>query len=138
MSSLQYIAALVFAALLVPSAHPQREVHIGPQGPEAPKTVVFHFSVAPESHFSLERLDGEKIKLLTSDDHGYQSTGIVVENGHGKCKLENVPPGEYKLEMDIFKLKTTIRIPAISSQAVSFDMRFGSNISITQRANVDR
>jgi len=138
MSRLQYIAALVFAALLVPSALPQREVPIGPQRPEAPKTVVFYFSAAPESRFSLERLDGQKIKFSTSDDHGYQSTGIVNEDGHGTCKLENVPPGEYKLQMEIFKLTTTIRIPATSSQAVSFDMRIGSNISITQRTKVDR
>ena len=138
MSCLQYFAALVFAALLAPSAHPQREVSVGPQRPEAPKTVVFYFSAAPESRFSLERLDGQKIKLLTSDDHSYQSTGIVVEDGHGTCKLENVPPGEYKLQMEVFKLTTTIRVPATSPQAVSFDMRIGSSISITQRTKVDR
>ena len=137
MSCLQYFAALVFVALPVPSAHPQREVPIGPPRPEAPKTVVFYFSLAPESHFPLDRLDRQKITFLTSDDHGYQSTGIVIEDGHGTCKFENIPPGEYQLAMDIFKLKTTIRIPAISSQAVSFDMRFGSSISITQRTMVD-
>ena len=138
MSSLQYFAALVFAALLAPSAYPQREVPVGPQRPEAPKTVVFYFSAAQESRFPLERLDGQKIKLLTSDDHGYQSTGIVIEDGHGTCKLENVPPGEYNLQMEVFKLTTTIRIPATSSKAISFDMRIGSNVSITQRTKVDR
>ncbi len=98
---------------------------------EAPKDITFDL-VKTSGNFNMERLDGYQV-ILVGERSSFQSTPILTNGPRGSCRLANVPPGEYRLSMPIFKLNTTVKIPKSASRTITFDMNIGAGITITQR-----
>ncbi|HTY62083.1 MAG TPA: ABC transporter substrate-binding protein [Acidobacteriota bacterium] len=82
--------------------------------------------------FSMDRLDGF-VLVLDSPQGKYQSTPILTDGNRGNCKFtQPVPPGEYRLNMSIFKMVTTVKVPDLSKSALAMDMKVSTGgISIT-------
>ncbi len=97
---------------------------------DAPKEVTFNF-VKTGGEFRMDRLDGYQVVLV--GDQSYQSSPILTNGPRGSCKIPGVPPGEYRLNMTIFKLNTTVKIPKSPARAITFDMSIGNTINITQK-----
>lgn len=99
---------------------------------EGPKTVTFNF-IKTSGAFNMERLDGYQLSLIGSSG-SFSSTPILTNGPRGSCRFTAaVPPGDYRLNMQIFRLNTTITIPKSAGSSVTFDMRIGSTIDIVQR-----
>ncbi len=96
----------------------------------APKDVVFNF-IKTSGSFNMDRLDG--FQLVLAGDRSHQSTPILTSGNRGSCRLSRVPPGQYNLSMTIFRLNTTVTIPAVASRVVTFDMNIGAGITIVQK-----
>jgi hypothetical protein len=97
---------------------------------DAPKDVTFNF-VKTGGTFNMERLDGYQVVLV--GEQSYQSSPILTNGPRGSCKIGSVPPGEYRLNMSIFRLNTTVKIPKSPARVITFDMNIGGTITITQR-----
>jgi len=97
---------------------------------EAPKDVTFNF-VKTSGNFNMDRLDG--FQLVLAGERSFQSTPILTNGPRGSCKLSSVPPGEYRLTMNIFKLNTTVKIPKDAKRAITFEMNIGASIMISQK-----
>ena len=82
--------------------------------------------------FSMDRLDGF-VLVLDGPQGKYQSTPILTDGNKGNCKFtQPIPPGEYRLAMNIFKMITTVTVPGLSKSSLAMDMRVSSGgISIT-------
>ncbi len=96
----------------------------------APKEVVFNF-IKTGGGFNMDRLDG--FQLVLAGAKSYQSTPILTSGNRGSCRLSGVPPGQYNLSMTIFRLNTTVTIPAIAARVIAFDMNIGAGITIVQK-----
>ncbi len=96
----------------------------------APKEVVFNF-IKTSGGFNMDRLDGFQLVLAGARSH--QSTPILTSGNRGSCRLSAVPPGQYNLSMSIFRLNTTVTIPAIAARVITFDMNIGATITIVQK-----
>jgi ABC-type amino acid transport substrate-binding protein len=84
--------------------------------------------------FSMDRLDGF-VLVLEGQDGKYQSTPILTDGNKGNCKFNQpVPPGEYRLAMNIFKMVTKVTVPDLAKSSLLMDMKVSSGgISITLR-----
>jgi len=98
---------------------------------DSPKEVTFTF-IKVSGTFNMERLDGFQLNLV--GDQTFQSNPILTSGNRGSCKLNGVPPGEYRLGMPIFKLNTSIKIPNLPSRTVAFDMNISNaGLQIVQK-----
>jgi ABC-type amino acid transport substrate-binding protein len=97
---------------------------------EAPKDIQFNF-VKTGGAFRMDRLDGFQIVLAGTQS--YQSSPIMTDGNRGSCRISSVPPGEYRLNMSIFKLNTTVKVPKSPARQITFDMRIGITIDLNQR-----
>ncbi|NWG12207.1 MAG: transporter substrate-binding domain-containing protein [Acidobacteria bacterium] len=97
---------------------------------KAPKDVVFNF-IKTSGTFNMDRLDG--FQLVLAGAQSYQSTPILTSGNRGSCKLSGVLPGQYNLSMSIFRLNTTVTIPAVPARLITFDMNIGAGITIVQK-----
>ena len=82
--------------------------------------------------FSMDRLDGF-VLVLEGADGKYQSTPILTEGNKGNCRFNQpVPPGDYRLAMNIFKMVTKVTVPDLAKASLAMDMKVASGgISIT-------
>jgi ABC-type amino acid transport substrate-binding protein len=77
--------------------------------------------------FKMDRLDGF-VLVLEGPSGTYQSTPILTEGNSGNCRFTKpVPPGEYKLNMDIFKTTTTVQIQKFPKDALSMTIDYISD-----------
>ncbi len=92
---------------------------------EAPKAVNFEI-VKSGGSFNMDRLDGFQL-VLVGANKSFTSTPILTSGARGNCKFsEPIPPGEYKLNMSILKMTTTVTIPKIASRNVTMVMHIGA------------
>ena len=84
--------------------------------------------------FNMDRLDGF-VLVLQGPSGTYQSTPILTEGSRGNCRFtQPVPPGDYKLNMSIFKMTTTVTVPDFSKSSLAMTMNISSGgIAITVR-----
>jgi len=84
--------------------------------------------------FSMDRLDGF-VLVLQGARGVYQSTPILTEGSRGNCRFtQPVPPGEYKLNMSIFRMTTNVTIPDLPKASLAMTMNISSGgIAITLR-----
>ena len=83
--------------------------------------------------FSMDRLDGF-VLVLEGPQGKFQSQPILTNGNKGNCKFtQPVPPGDYRLNMSILKMTTTLTVPAISKNSLTMEMniREGRDIAIT-------
>jgi ABC-type amino acid transport substrate-binding protein len=82
--------------------------------------------------FHMDRLDGF-VLVLEGTQGKYQSTPILTDGNRGNCKFSQpVPPGDYRLAMNIFQMVTTVTIPDFSKSSLTMEMRVSSQgIAIT-------
>ena len=98
---------------------------------ESPKDITFNL-VKLSGDFRMDRLDGYQVNLIGTQSH--QSTPIETEGQRGSCKLSGVVPGEYRLNMPIFKLNTTIQVPKAAAKNITFEMSIrAGGIDIAQK-----
>lgn len=97
---------------------------------EAPKAIVFNF-VKTGGTFRMDRLDGYEVILAGAQS--YKSNPILTNENRGSCRLNNVIPGEYRLNIPIFKLNTTINVPKTAARTVTFNLSIGTTINIEQK-----
>ncbi len=91
----------------------------------APKDVRVNL-VKTGGSFNFERLDGFQL-LLVGSAGTFQSTSILTNGNRGNCKFDRpIPPGEYKLNMTILKMTTTVTIPKLPTRSISLDMSIGA------------
>ncbi len=92
---------------------------------EAPKSVSCNI-VKTGGNFSMDRLDGFQL-VLRGDAGTFQSTPILTSGSRGNCKFNNpIPPGEYKLDMTILRMTTTVKIPKLPTRSLAMDLSIGS------------
>ena len=82
----------------------------------------------------MDRLDGF-VLVLEGPTAKYQSTPILTDGNKGNCRFtQPVPPGDYRLAMNIFKMVTKVTVPDLPKGALAMDMKVSSGgISITMR-----
>ncbi len=96
----------------------------------APKDVTFNF-IKTGGSWNMERLDGFQVVLAGAQS--YQSTPIMTNGPRGSCKISGVAPGDYRLNISIFRLSTDVKIPKIPARAITFDVSISNTIAITQK-----
>jgi hypothetical protein len=98
---------------------------------KAPKSVAVTINKLSGA-FNMDRLDGF-VLVLQGPPGTYQSTPILTDGPKGNCRFtQPVPPGEYKLNMSIFKMTTTVTIPDLPKSALGINMNISSGgIAIT-------
>lgn len=98
---------------------------------KAPKSISVNIQKISGA-FSMDRLDGFVLELDGASGK-YRSTPILTDGNKGNCKFtQPVPPGEYRLAMNIFKMVTSVTVPDLSKSSLVMDMRVSSGgISIT-------
>jgi ABC-type amino acid transport substrate-binding protein len=100
---------------------------------EAPKTVSFNI-IKTGGKVNMDRLDGYTINLVGANGT-FASTPILTSGNRGSCRFNApIPPGEYRLNIPVFKLNHPINIPKSASRSVTFDMSLGDTISINARS----
>jgi ABC-type amino acid transport substrate-binding protein len=97
---------------------------------DAPKDVTFNF-IKTGGSWNMERLDGYQVVLQGAQS--FQSTPILTNGPRGSCKISGVGPGDYRLNISIFKLSTEVKIPRIAARAITFDVSISNTIAITQK-----
>jgi ABC-type amino acid transport substrate-binding protein len=99
------------------------------QDKKAPKTINVTINKTSGS-WNMDRLDGFKF-VLEGASGKYESTPILTDGNRGNCKfVRPVPPGEYKLNISILKLVTTVPVPDLAKTALSMDLNIGRETSI--------
>jgi ABC-type amino acid transport substrate-binding protein len=100
---------------------------------QAAKSVNFEI-VKAGGNFNMDRLDGFQL-VLVGEGRQYTSTPILTNGPRGNCEFnEAIPPGEYKLNMSIFKMTTTVNVPKIASRSLTMVMNItASGLTITAR-----
>ncbi len=84
--------------------------------------------------FNMDRLDGF-VLVLQGSGGTFQSAPILTDGPKGNCRFpQPIPPGEYKLNMSILKLITTVTIPDLPKSSLAMTMNISSSgIAITLR-----
>jgi ABC-type amino acid transport substrate-binding protein len=81
--------------------------------------------------WKMDMLDGFQLRLQ-GPKGTFQSTGIYTDGNHGTCKINQVPPGEYSLQMPISRTPQKLQIPELAKTSLQMEMTIvGSNITIT-------
>jgi ABC-type amino acid transport substrate-binding protein len=99
---------------------------------KAPKTINVNITKV-SGGFSMDRLDGF-VLVLEGASGKYQSAPILTNGNKGNCRFtQPVPPGEYRLNMSILKMTTTLTVPDLPKNTLTMDMniREGRDIAIT-------
>jgi hypothetical protein len=124
------ISLLLLAILLYtpPTLWAQKEVSIGTPRPESPKTVTFRF-IKLEGSWNIERLAGFQV-VLDNGEKRYLSSPVKVQDGQGICKISDVPPGKYKLQMEILRMTAAFNVPAQPVREIWYEVRFDTGITI--------
>ncbi len=81
----------------------------------------------------MDRLDGF-VLVLEGATGKYQSQPILTNGNRGNCKFtQPVPPGDYRLDMSILRMRTTVTVPDLPKSSLTMDMniRQGRDIAIT-------
>jgi polar amino acid transport system substrate-binding protein len=92
---------------------------------ESPKSVSVGI-LKTGGNFNMDRLDGFQL-VLVGPAGTFQSTPILTSGLRGNCKFTNpIPPGEYKLNMSILRMTTTVIIPKLPKAAIALDLSIGS------------
>ncbi len=119
-----FLAALAFGFA-------QKEVSIGTPRPESPKTVILRLIREPGASFSFNKLLDYQV-VLERDSRQYLSTPLKAADADLSCSFSDVPPGSYRLKMDIFRLNTSVRIASKPVSKISLEMHIGSVITINE------
>jgi hypothetical protein len=119
---------LAIQLCIQPTLWAQKEVSIGTPRPESPKTVTFRF-VKLTGSWKIERLSGFQVVLQNAEQR-YLSSPIKVQDGRGICKISDVSPGKYKLEMQILRMTVAFTIPALPVREIGYEVTFGDGITI--------
>jgi ABC-type amino acid transport substrate-binding protein len=100
---------------------------------KAPKTITVNIQKISGA-FKMDRLDGF-VLVLEGQQGKYQSAPILTDGNKGSCKFaQPVPPGEYRLAMNIFQMVTTVTIPDLPKSSILLDMKVSSGgIKITPK-----
>jgi hypothetical protein len=109
----------------------QREISIGAPRPESPKTIIFKLFREESASLSFDKLLGYQA-VLEREGTRYLSSPLKGTDSDLNCMFSDVPPGTYKLKMDIFRLSTSLTISAKPVRTISFDIRIGQAITITE------
>jgi hypothetical protein len=124
-TSLLLLAILLYTP---PAFSTQKEVSIGTPRPESPKTVTFRF-IKLTGSWKIERLAGFQVALDNSARR-YLSSPVKVQDGQGICKICDVPPGKYKLQMEILRMTVAFNVPARPVREISYEVTFDDGITI--------
>ncbi len=99
---------------------------------KTPKTINVNITKISGT-FNMDRLDGF-VLVLEGSLGKYQSTPILTNGNKGNCKFSQpVPPGDYRLNMNILRMTTTLTVPELPKASLTMDMniREGKEIAIT-------
>ncbi len=99
---------------------------------KAPKAINVNINKI-SGEFSMDRLDGF-VLVLEGATGKYQSQPILTNGNRGNCKFtQPVPPGDYRLNMSILRMTTTVTVPDLPKSSLTMDMniRQGRDIAIT-------
>ena len=101
---------------------------------KAPKQVTINIIKAPDVSLNMDRLDGFQAELVGPNGR-FTSAPILTSGNRGSCKFAaGIPPGDYRLNMSIFKLSVEIKVPEKPASSLSFDMNITSRgINITEK-----
>ncbi len=92
---------------------------------DAPKDIKVNI-VKTGGNFSMDRLDGFQL-VLVGNAGTFQSSPILTSGNKGNCKFDRpIPPGEYKLNMSILRMTTTVTIPKMPTRSIALDMSIGA------------
>lgn len=81
----------------------------------------------------MDRLDGFKF-VLEGASGRYESTPILTEGNKGTCRfVRPVPPGEYRLNISILRLVTTVPVPNLAKTSLTMDLNIGRDTTIRFR-----
>lgn len=99
---------------------------------KAPKTITVNINKLA-GDWKMDRLDGFKF-VLEGASGRYESTPILTEGNHGSCRFLNpVPPGEYRLNISILRLVTTVPVPNYPKTSLTMDLNIGRDTTIRFR-----
>jgi hypothetical protein len=71
----------------------------------------------------MDRLDGYQL-VFEGTNGKFESTPILTEGNKGNCKFAKpLPPGDYKLNMNIIKLTKVVTVPDLAKTALTLDMK---------------
>jgi glutamine transport system substrate-binding protein len=100
---------------------------------DAPKAITVSI-VKTSGNFSMDRLDGFQL-VLVGEGGSYQSTPILTNGNRGGCKFNlPIPPGKYKLAMNILQMTVEVDIPKLPTRSIALDMNIGARgVSINAR-----
>jgi ABC-type amino acid transport substrate-binding protein len=80
--------------------------------------------------WNMDRLDGF-VLVINGAAGQYQSTPILTEGNSGHCKFATpVPPGEYRLNISILKMQTTVPVPELPKTSLTMTMTFGGKNTV--------
>jgi ABC-type amino acid transport substrate-binding protein len=88
--------------------------------------------VKKSGDFKMDRLEGYQL-VLQGPGGEYKSDYIRTSGNRGNCKFNQpIPPGDYKLTMDIFQMTTTVSIQEFPKSTMTMVMNISTGgISIT-------
>jgi len=98
---------------------------------KAPKRINVNI-VKKSGDFKMDRLEGYQL-VLQGSGGTYKSDYIRTSGNRGNCKFNQpIPPGDYKLTMNIFKMTTTVSIQEFPKSTMTMVMNISTGgISIT-------
>ena len=98
---------------------------------KSPKTINVRIN-KKSGDFKMDRLDGF-VLVLEGESGKYQSTPILTDGNRGAAKFSTpIPVGDYKLDMSIFSLTTTVSVQEFPKKSLSMIMDVSrSGIKIT-------
>ena len=89
------------------------------KAPKAINVIITKLSGA----WNMDRLDGYQL-VFEGTNGRFESTPILTEGNKGNCKFTKpLPPGEYKLNMNIIKLTKVVTVPDLAKSALTLDMK---------------
>jgi hypothetical protein len=79
----------------------------------------------------MDRLDGF-VFVLEGATGRYQSTPILTDGNRGNCKFTTpVPPGDYRLNISILKLVTTVPVPSLAKTSLAMELNIAAKTTIS-------
>lgn len=97
---------------------------------KSPKTISVTINKLSGS-WSMDRLDGF-VFVLEGAAGRYQSTPILTEGNRGNCKFTTpVPPGDYRLNISILKLVTTVPVPSLAKTSLAMELNIAAKTTIS-------
>jgi ABC-type amino acid transport substrate-binding protein len=123
---LQAMIAKWFGDVLTGAKKEREDIEKEEQAKKSAKAITVNITKLSGS-FSMDRLDGF-VLVLQGANGKYESAPILTNGNKGSCKFtQPVPPGDYKLNMSIFKMTKDLQVPELAKNALTMEM----NISAT-------